>query len=201
MTLMRAEWIMMRELGCGRSRYNTALFRRGYWRQRPIRSRAMAVGAPGTAGLFAAEPRPGAGVGVFGEQMPFDTLDLVLGHLLAFDQDMSQSVLRDRASLARGAVQERHGGAFVAFDAAAVEQREGVFDLGIEIVGECGGAEQLCGFDRVFLDTAAVLVKGRQRVLCFRNSFIRRLTEQFGGALEVLRKHQAIEKPQAEKLD
>ena len=69
-----------------------------------------------------------------------------------------------------------------------VEERDGIFELGIGVVGGGGGGEQPRCLDHVFRYAAAFLVQGRERVLGFRTSDLRGAAEERGGARKILRK-------------
>ena len=83
-------------------------------------------------------------------------------------------------------------------DAAAVEQRDGVLDLGVDVVGGRCRREQPRGFVHVLGHAAAVLVERGEHVLRFRAPGLRGAAEQFGRAREILRKQLALEIEQAE---
>ncbi len=71
-----------------------------------------------------------ARAGGLGNQVPFEPLDGIGGDALAFDENVSEAVLRDGAVLAGGAVEERHCGWDVFGYTRAVEQCDGKFNFG-----------------------------------------------------------------------
>src|SRR5262249_59028033 len=102
-------------------------------------------------------------------------------------QHLRESVLRDWAALARGALQQRGGASLVLGDAEAVEQRYRIFDLCIGIVGGRGGAEPAGRLAQILADAAALLVERGKRILRLRAPRLRGGAEQFCGARKVLR--------------
>ena len=115
--------------------------------------------------------------GCFRDKVPFQALDLVDRRAESVHQHPGEAVLRDRAVLPRRLAQQRHRGGFVLRRAGAVEERDGVFDLGIDIVGQRRRLQQPHRLFDVLLDAGALLVEGRQRVLRFRHCRRRRRSE------------------------
>ena len=131
--------------------------------------------------------------GGFRDKVPFEALDLVHRRALSGHQHTGEAVLRDRAVLPGGLAQQRHRGGFVLRRAGAVIERDGVFDLGIDIVGERCRLQQPHRLFEVLLNAGAFLVEGRQRILGFRIAGVGGDAKQFRGALEVLRQRLSVE--------
>src|ERR1700722_14302007 len=73
----------------------------------------------------------------FRDKMPFKTLDdLVRRRAGRAHQHAREAVLGDRAVLSGGLAQQGDRGGFVLWRSGAVVKRYGVFDLGVDIVGE-----------------------------------------------------------------
>ena len=75
----------------------------------------------------------------------------------------------------------------------AVEQRDGVFDLGVGVTRAGGRGEEPARLLDVHLHAAAFLVERRQRVLGLRVAGVGRHLHELGGAAEVLRQQLAFE--------
>src|SRR5471032_2778205 len=104
----------------------------------------------------------------FGDKMPFEALDLVHRGALSAQQHMREAVLCDRTVLAGGLAQQCHRGGLVLWRAGAVIERDGVFDFGVDMVGERCRLQQPHRLFQVFRNAVAFLVEGRKRVLGFR---------------------------------
>ena len=70
----------------------------------------------------------------FGNQVPFDRLDGIRRNAAAGDENLRETVLRDRVAFACCFLQQHSGGPLILVDAGAIEQRNGVFDFGIRIL-------------------------------------------------------------------
>jgi hypothetical protein len=95
-----------------------------------------------------------------GNKMPFDGF-----HRLGLDaksggQDPRQAVLGDGTAPARRFAEQCDRRLFVLLRSSAVEQRDGIFDLGLKVIGKRGFGEQLGGFRQVLGDPTALFVKG-----------------------------------------
>src|SRR5262249_56271715 len=101
--------------------------------------------------------------------------------------DVGETVLRNRVALARGLRQQYRRQALVFGDAGSVEQRDGVFDLGIGVVGERGRGQQPYRLDQILRHAAALLVEGRERVLRFDISDLPAAAENLGRARKTFR--------------
>src|SRR5262249_10116110 len=139
-----------------------------------------------------------AGAGGFGDQVPFDRLLRIGGSATAAREHAREPVLRDRTAAHRGFAEQRHRAFLVLGHAGAVEQRDRVLDGGVEVVGERGRGHPPRGLALVLGYPAALLVEGRQRILGFRASGLRRGLEQLGGAREILRELLPFQVEQAE---
>ena len=76
---------------------------------------------------------------------------------------------------------------FILGHAVAVEQSDGIFDLGIAMTAGGRGGKPARGFARIFFYAAPFLVERRERVLRFRAAGAGGGAEQLGGAREILR--------------
>src|SRR5712671_5777402 len=74
--------------------------------------------------------------GGFRNNVPFQRLDLVHRCALSAQQYTREAVLCDRTVLFGGLAQQRHRGDLVLRRAGTVIERDGVFDLGVDIIGE-----------------------------------------------------------------
>ena len=72
------------------------------------------------------------------DQVPFGGVNRAQRGALTPGQNERQAVLGDRAVVECGFVEDQRRGGFVAFNAVAVEKRDGEFDLRVGIVGERG---------------------------------------------------------------
>src|SRR5262249_7328409 len=127
-----------------------------------------------------------------------DRLDRIGRHAAAEGKHLREPVLRDRAALARGTLQQRGGGGLVLGDAGPVEQRDGVFNLRIGVVGGRRGGAPARRRAYIPGNAAALLVKRAERVLCLRTAPFRRGAEQLGSTRKVLREQLALEIEQRE---
>src|ERR1700692_4686569 len=112
---------------------------------------------------------------------------------MPYREDVGETILRDRISLARGLVQERGSSQFVPGNANPVEQRDRVFDLGVGVIGRGRGGQQPGGLAQVLCHAPALLIEGSQRVLRFRISGLRSRAEELGRPSEVLAKDLSLE--------
>src|SRR5712664_4003646 len=131
--------------------------------------------------------------GGFRNNVPFHRLDLVHRCALSAQQYTSEAVLCDRTVLFGGLAQQRHRGGLVLRRAGTVIERDGVFDLGVDVVGERRRLQQPHRLVEIFRNAGALLVEGRQRVLRFRIAGVGGDAKQFRGALEVLRQRLPVE--------
>src|SRR5216684_7003503 len=74
--------------------------------------------------------------GGFRDNVPFEALDLVHRHAQSGHQHTCKAVLCDRTVLFGGLAQQRDRGGLVLRRAGSVIERDGVFDLGVDIVGQ-----------------------------------------------------------------
>ena len=77
-------------------------------------------------------------------------------------------------------------------------QRDGVFDLGVDIVGKRRRLQQPHRLVDVLRNAGAFLVEGRERVLRFGIAGVGGDAQQFGGAADVLRQRLSVEIEQRE---
>ncbi len=125
---------------------------------------------------------------------------LSIGTPRAADQHPCQAVLGDRAALPGRLGEQGHRGGLVLRRAGAIVERDGVFDLGVDIVGERGGLQQPDRLFDVFRHAGAFLVEGRERVLRFRVPCVRGDAQQFSRAPQVLRQCLAVQIKQREVI-
>src|SRR5258708_19575255 len=103
----------------------------------------------------------------FRDNVPFEALDLVHRRALSADQYARETVLGDRAVLPGGLAEQRHRGGLVLRRAGAVVERDGVFDLGIDIVGQRTGLQQPYRLVHALPAPGAFFAKAPERLLPF----------------------------------
>src|SRR5260221_147877 len=133
-----------------------------------------------------------------GDDVPFDRLYRIGIRTASGREDVGETILRNRVTLARGLRQQYRRQVLVLGDACSVEQRDGVFDLGIGVVGERGRSQKPCGLGQILRHAAALLVEGCQRVLGFRVSELRGAAKELGRARKILREQLAFNVKQGE---
>ena len=108
------------------------------------------------------------------------------------DEDAGEAVLRDGAAVQRRLAEDRGGGFLVAVDAVAVIERDGIFDLGVDIVGERRLRPELTASCMSLRHAAAFFVKRAERILRIGAAGLGRDAQQFGGAAEIPRQQLAL---------
>ncbi len=84
------------------------------------------------------------------DQVPFHGADRIARGTQAAGENAREAVLGDRAAVLRGLAEDRGGGVFVAGNAVAVIERDGVFDLRVGVVGKGCRRPQRHRFVHVF---------------------------------------------------
>ncbi len=166
--------------------------------RQPSRTAALAI-SPATAGSLVGlgafgrgerlqgvvEPRIGnASRG--GQDVPLAGLDQVLRQPPPRGEDARHAVLRHRIALLGGAQEQLRARGLVLRDAVAVEQHDGILDLGRRDAVLRGQRQPLRRLGQVARHAAALLVEHAHRVLRLGLRCIRRPAEQLDGPLVAL---------------
>src|SRR5262245_29966852 len=139
-----------------------------------------------------------AGTAGLGHEVPLHGVHGIGRNAATGRQHAGEAVLRDGAAAPRRLLQQGAGGGFVLRHAVAVEQRDGIFHLGVEIVGKRGGGKQAARLLAISRHAATFLVERRQRVLRLWITGLRRGLEQLGRAREILSELLALKIEQRE---